>query len=70
MIFRTHCIVFRMTYDMRGFTYFLTSKVNIMSFFLLGSRRELVASLNGHFTVMNYVLVLPLRGKGSKKLRG
>ena len=41
MIFSTHCIVFKMTHDMRGFTYFLTCEVNIIPFFLLGSRRVL-----------------------------
>ena len=70
MIFSTHCIVLKMTYDMRGFTYFLTCKVNIMPFFLLGSRRELRVSLNSHISMMNYLLVLPLRGEGSNKLRG
>ena len=70
MIFSTHCIVLKMAYDMRGFTYFLTCKVNIMPFFLLGSRRELRVSLNSHISMMNYLLVLPLRGEGSNKLRG
>ena len=37
MIFSTHCIVLKLTYDMRGFTYYLTCEVNIMPFFLLGS---------------------------------
>ena len=37
MIFSTHCIVVKLTYDMRGLTYFLTFEVNIMPFFLLGS---------------------------------
>ena len=36
--FSTPCIiVFKMTYDMSGLTYFLTCEVNIMPFFLLGS---------------------------------
>ena len=46
MIFSTHCIVFKMTYDMRDLIYFLTCEVNIMPFFLLGSRRGLGVSLN------------------------
>ena len=63
MIFSTHCIVLKTTYDMRGFTYFLTCEVNIISLFLLGSRRSLGFSLNSHISVMNYRLVLPLRGE-------
>ena len=39
MIFSSHCIVFKRTYDMRDLTCFLTCEVNIMPFFLLGSRR-------------------------------
>ena len=63
MIFSTHCIVLKTTYDMRDFTYFLTCEVNIISFFLLGSRGGLGFSLNSHISVMNYRLVLPLQGK-------
>ena len=37
MIVSTHCIVLKMTNDMRDL-YFLIYKVNIMPFFLLGSR--------------------------------
>ena len=70
MIFSTLCIVLKMTYDMRGLTYFLMCEVNIMPFFLLGSQRGMVVRLNIHINVMNYLLVLPLRGKGSNKLRG
>ena len=66
IIFSTYCIVLKLTYDMRDHTYFLTCELNIMQFFLLGSRR---VSLNIHINVMNYLLVLPLRGKGSNKLR-
>ena len=36
MIFSTHCIVLKFTYDVRGLTNFLTCEVNIMPFFLLG----------------------------------
>ena len=70
IIFSTHCIVLKMTYDMRGFTYFLTCDVNIMPLFLLGSRRGFGVSLNSHIIVMNYLLALPLRREGSNKLRG
>ena len=51
-------------------TYFLTREVNIMPFFLLGSRRKLGVSLSIHINVMNYLLVLPLRGEDSNKLQG
>ena len=57
-----------MTYDMRDLTYLLTYEINIMPFFLLGSRRRLGVSLNIHINVMNYLLVLQLRGEGSSKL--
>ena len=70
MIFSTLCIVLKMTYDMRGLTYFLMCEVNIMPFFLLGGQRGMVLRLNIHINVMNYLLVLPLRGKGFNKLRG
>ena len=60
MIFSTNCIVPKMTYGMRDLTYFFTCEVNIMPFFLLGSRQGLGVSLNPHISVMNYVLVLPL----------
>ena len=39
MIFSTHCIVLKMTYDMIDLTYFLKCEANIMPFFWLGSRR-------------------------------
>ena len=68
MIFSAHFIVLKMTYDMRDLTYFLTYEINIMPFFLLGSRRGLGVSLNIHINVMNYLLVLRLRGEGSSKL--
>ena len=64
MILRTHCIVLKMTYDMRDLTYFLTCEVNIILFSLLGSRRGLGVNLNIYFNVMNYLLVLPLWEKG------
>ena len=64
MILRTHCIVLKMTYDMRNLTYFLTCEVNIILFSLLGSRRGLGVNLNIYFNVMNYLLVLPLWEKG------
>ena len=70
MIFSTHCIVLKITYDTRGLPYFLTCEVNIMPFFLLGSRQGLGVSLNSHISVMNYLLVLPLRGDGFNKLVG
>ena len=38
-ILSTHCIVLKMTYDMKDITYFLICKLNVMSFFLLGSWR-------------------------------
>ena len=38
MIGSTYCIVFKMTYGMRDLTCFVICKINIMSFFLLGSR--------------------------------
>ena len=37
MTFSTHCIVLKMTHDMRGLTYFLVCEVNITPFFLLAS---------------------------------
>ena len=52
MIFSTHCIVLKMTYDMRDLTYFLTCEVNITPFFLLGSRRGLGVSFNIHINVI------------------
>ena len=67
MNFSTHCIVLKMTYDMRDLTYFFACEVNIMPFFLLGSRQGLRVSLNIHINVMNYLLVLPLRGEGFNK---
>ena len=70
MIFSTYCIVLKITYDIRGLTYFLTCEVNIIPLFYLGSRWGLGVSLNSHISVMNYLLVLPLRGGGSNKLRG
>ena len=66
--FSTHCIVLKMTYGMKDLSYFL--KVNIMPLFLLGSRQDIEISLNSHISVMNYLLVLPLPGEGSNKLRG
>ena len=69
MMFSTHCIVLKMTYDMRDLTYFLTCKVNIMSFSMLSSWRGLVVNLNIHINVMNYLLVLSLQEKGSNKLQ-
>ena len=51
MIFSIHCIVFKMTYDMRDLTYFPTCEVNIMSLFLLGCRRGFGVSLNIHINV-------------------
>ena len=68
MIFGTYCIVLKITYDTRGLPYFLTCEVNIMPFFLLGSRRGLRVSLNSHINVMNYLLVLPLQGEDFNKL--
>ena len=62
MIFGTSCIVPKMTYGMRNLTYFLACEVNIMPFFLLGSRQGLGDSLSPHISVMNYALVLPLWG--------
>ena len=70
MIFSTHCIVLKMTYDMSDLTYFLTCEVNIMLFFLLDSQWGLGVSLNIHVNVMNCLFVLPLRGESSNKLRG
>ena len=71
MIFSTHCIVLKMTHDIRDLTYFLKCEVNIMPFFSLGSRQQgLEVNLNIHSNVMNYLLVLPLLGEGSSKLRG
>ena len=52
MNFSTHCIVLKMTYDMRDLTYFLTCEVNITSFFFLGSRPGLGVSLNIHINVI------------------
>ena len=52
MIFGTHCIVVKMTYDMRDLTYFLTCEVNITPFFLLGSRWGLEVSLSIHINVI------------------
>ena len=40
-----------------------------MAFFLLGSRRVLEVSFNIHTNVTNYLLVLPLQGESSNKLR-
>ena len=70
MNFSTHCIVLKMTYDMRDLTYFFACEVNLMPFFLLGSRQGLRVSLNIHINVMNYLLVLPLRGEGFNKWWG
>ena len=52
MIFSTHCVALKMTYDMRDLTYFLTCEVNITPFFLLGSRQGLGVSLNIHVNVI------------------
>ena len=52
MIFSTHCMVLKMSYDMKGLTYFLKCGVHITLFFLLGSRRELGVSLNIHIKVI------------------
>ena len=52
MIFSTHCIVLKMTYDMRDLTYFLICEVNITPFFLLDFRRGLGVSLNIHINVV------------------
>ena len=51
-IFSTHCIVLKMTYDMRNLTYFHTCEVNIKPFFLLGSWRGLGLNLNIHINVI------------------
>ena len=67
--FSTHCIVLKMTYDIRDLIYFLTCEINIMPFFLLGSRRGLGVSLNIPINVMNYLLALPLRKGSSNKLQ-
>ena len=52
MVFSTHCIVLEMTYEIRDLTYFLPCDVNIMPFFLFGSRRELGVCLNIHINVI------------------
>ena len=52
MIFSAHCIVLKMAYDMRYLTYFLTCEVNIVPFFLLGSRQGLGIDLNIHINVI------------------
>ena len=41
-----------MAYDMRYLTYFLTCEVNIVPFFLLGSRQGLGIDLNIHINVI------------------
>ena len=38
IIVSNHCIVLKMTYDMRHLTYFFICKVNLKPFILLGSR--------------------------------
>ena len=58
-----------MTYDMSDLTYFHICEVNIIPFFLLGSRTGLGVSLNSHTSVMNGLLVLPLHGEDSNELR-
>ena len=52
MIFSIHYIVLKMAHDMRDLTYYLTCEINITPFFLLGSRRELGASLNIQINVI------------------
>ena len=54
---------------MRDLTYFLTCELNIMTFFLLGSRRGLEVSLNIHINVIA-PFGATLRVEGSNKLQG
>ena len=54
---------------MRDLTYFLTCELNIMTFFLLGSRRGLEVSLNIHSNVIA-PFGATLRVEGSSKLQG
>ena len=62
-IFSIHCIVLKMTYDMRDLTYFLTWEVNIMSFVLFSSRQGLGVSLNVHINVIALVGAALMRGR-------
>ena len=68
MIASTHCIVLKMTYDMRDLTFFLICKGNIIPFFFDGCLTGLEISLNSHCSVINYLFVLHLRGERSNKL--
>ena len=68
MIASTHCIVLKMTYDMRDLTFFLIYKGNIIPFFFVGWLTGLEISLNSHCSVINYLFVLHLRGERSNKL--